>query len=196
MRFELVIFLITLFVVANIYTEGKYMKKLLSYKKYYQMAGVLFLGFMLIWLFKKNPNTAKQIISTSNEYIKYLPIDQNTSRIINPILDFTSKHSFSGGNAAYNEDDYYPISQNKNEERIINSGKKPTIKRSVSETKKKFVSARQNWKCARCNQQLNAYFEVDHKIALKNGGSNHVDNLESLCPNCHREKTAMDNMAL
>lgn len=196
MRFELVIILITLFVVANIYTEGKYMKKLLSYKKYYQMAGVAFLGFMLIWLFKKNPNSAKQIISTSNEYIKYLPIDQNTSRVISPILDFTSKHSFSGGDSAYIEDDYYPVAKNNYESRIRDSGKKTTTKRSVSETKKKFVSARQNWKCARCNNQLNAYFEVDHKIPLKNGGSNHVDNLESLCPNCHREKTAMDNMAL
>ena len=43
-------------------------------------------------------------------------------------------------------------------------------KRSVSETKKKFVVARQNWKCGDCQDQLNAWFEVDHKIRLEYGG--------------------------
>ena len=81
------------------------------------------------------------------------------------------------------------------EKKILSSGKNGT-KRSVSETKKKYVASMQDWKCGQCNKKLTHTFEVDHKIPLKNGGSNHVDNLESLCPNCHREKTAMDNMAL
>jgi 5-methylcytosine-specific restriction endonuclease McrA len=34
----------------------------------------------------------------------------------------------------------------------------------------------------------------NHIISLNNGGSNHVDNLVALCPACHREKTAMENM--
>jgi len=29
---------------------------------------------------------------------------------------------------------------------------------------------------------------------LQHGGSNHVDNLVALCPNCHREKTALESM--
>lgn len=190
MRIEIVIFFITALIIANIYTDGKYLKKALTYQKYYQMIGVAFGALMLYWLFKKNPGQAHQMLSSTNEYLKYLPIDQNTSRIINPILDFTSKHSFS------DERHYDSIQRDiaSNERCIMKSGKSPSIKRSVSETKKKFVSARQNWRCAKCNEQLNAYFEVDHKIALKHGGSNHVDNLESLCPNCHREKTALDNM--
>jgi len=192
MRFEIIIFLLAAFIIVNIYSEGKYLKKLLTYKKYYQMIGVGFVALMLIWLLKKNPKKAHEMLASTNEYIKYLPIDQNTSQIINPILDFTSKHNFSGG-SAYNEE-YAEIKQG--EKRIMRPNNSSSIKRSVSETKKKFVSARQNWKCAKCNDQLNAYFEVDHKIALKNGGSNHVDNLESLCPNCHREKTALDNMGM
>lgn len=192
MRFEIILFLITAFIIANIYTEGKYLKKLSSYKKYYQMVGVAFGALMLFWLFKKNPGKAHEMLSTTNEYIKYLPIDQNTSKIINPILDFTSKHNFS--NSQSHGGNHSEIQQG--EQRVMKSGRGSLIKRSVSETKKKFVSARQNWKCARCGDQLNAYFEVDHKIALKNGGSNHVDNLESLCPNCHREKTALDNMGM
>ena len=94
MRFEIVIFLIAAFIMANIYTDGKYVKMLYSFKKYYQMAGVAFAAFMLYVLIKKNPLRAESIVSASNEYIKYLPIDKNTSNIISPILDFTSKQSF------------------------------------------------------------------------------------------------------
>ena len=42
MRFELVILLVAGFCMANIYTDGKYMTVLLSWKKYYQMAGIAF----------------------------------------------------------------------------------------------------------------------------------------------------------
>ena len=70
--------------------------------------------------------------------------------------------------------------QNAAEQRLENSGKKAT-KRSVSETKKKFVASRQNWKCGDCQTQLNAWFEVDHIKRLEYGGSNHIDNLVALC---------------
>jgi 5-methylcytosine-specific restriction endonuclease McrA len=77
--------------------------------------------------------------------------------------------------------------------RMMNSGK-GTTKRSVSETKKKFVAAGQNWKCGDCKRQLPAWFEVDHVIALHNGGSNEVSNLVALCRDCHGKKTAMDRL--
>jgi hypothetical protein len=37
MRIELVIILIAGFIMANIYTDGKYMRMLMSGKKYYQI---------------------------------------------------------------------------------------------------------------------------------------------------------------
>jgi glycerol uptake facilitator-like aquaporin len=89
MRIEIVIFLITAFLIANVYTEGKFLKKLFTYKKYYQMAGIAFGGIIAWWLFKKNPQKANEMFATSHEYLKYLPIDQNTSNVISPILDFT-----------------------------------------------------------------------------------------------------------
>ena len=55
MRFELVIILIAGFCMANIYTDGKYMNLLLSWKKYYQMAGIGFGALMFYILIKKNP---------------------------------------------------------------------------------------------------------------------------------------------
>ena len=75
MRIELIIILIAGFIMANIYTDGKYMKLVLSWKKYYQMAGVAFGALMLYILLKKNPLRAREIVSASNDYIKYLPID-------------------------------------------------------------------------------------------------------------------------
>jgi 5-methylcytosine-specific restriction endonuclease McrA len=198
MRLELILILIAGFVMANIYTDGKYTKLVLSWKKYYQMAGVAFAALMLYILLKKNPLRARDIVTASNDYIKYLPIDRNTSNIISPILDFTSKQQFANNqHNTPNEQSYnYPIvpmNQQKAESRILQSGKKAT-KRSVSETKKKFVAARQDWKCGNCKNKLPAWFEVDHKTRLEYGGSNHVDNLVALCRDCHGEKTAMENL--
>lgn len=206
MRFELVILLITIFLMTNIYTEGKYWKKLLSYKKYYQMGGVAFGGIMLYWLLKKNPHKANEMIATSHEYLKYLPVDQNTSNVISPILDFTAKQNFkqdiANGQTATGNDfnminmflpGHHSDHAASAETRLLQSGKKAT-KRSVSETKKKYVAARQNWKCGDCEDQLSAWFEVDHKMRLEYGGSNHIDNLVALCRECHGKKTTIENL--
>jgi len=81
----------------------------------------------------------------------------------------------------------------KQEQRILNSGKKST-KRCVSETKKKFVASQQGWVCGDCGNKLPAWFEVDHRIRLDSGGTNHVDNLVALCRDCHGKKTAFENL--
>jgi hypothetical protein len=206
MRIEIIIFLITAALMLNLYTEGKYLKLLNTNKKYYQMAGIAIGGLVVYWLFKKNPLNAGQMILASNEYLKYLPIDKNTSSIISPILDFTSKQNFNLDQYKYpfNEENHpiIPIQSmpNQYERKIMSSGldggdkTSGKTKRSVSETKKKFVAARQGWKCGDCQDQLNAWFEVDHKIRLEYGGSNHVDNLVALCRDCHGKKTTIENL--
>jgi len=182
------------------------------------MAGVLFGAFVIYYLIRKNPNNANRIITTTNEYIKYLPIDSGAASILSPILDFTSKHHFAGGqsstsNSQFNNGDIdnpiLAMPPNRHEQRISQSGQTQSgqtelrqtqsdsvkkTKRSVSETKKKFVAARQNWRCSGCNKQLTAWFEVDHKIRLEYGGSNHIDNLVAMCRECHGEKTTMENL--
>ena len=206
MRIEIYIFAITVFLIWYIYTDGKYVKDLWKWKKYYQMAGIAVGGLFVYWLFKQNPLNAHQMILSSNEYIKYLPLDRSTTSVLSPILDFTSKNIGGGGGGV--GDGQRPVLQmmggggggtggsgvlQSAETRIIQSGKKGT-KRSVSETKKKFVAARQNWHCGDCQTQLSAWFEVDHKVRLEYGGSNHVDNLVALCRECHGKKTAMENL--
>ena len=193
MRFEILLILITGFIVANIYTDGKYFKLLYSWKKYYQMAGVVFGAFMIYWLIKKNPSQAGQILSASNDYVKYLPVDKNTSSIISPVLDFTSRQQFGGSEINSYSNPIIDPRQRSAETKMMMSGKKAT-KRSVSETKKKFVASNQNWRCGKCGDQLSAWFEVDHKIRLEYGGSNHVDNLVALCRECHGRKTTMENL--
>jgi hypothetical protein len=205
MRLEIIIFLIVALMIANVYTDGKYLALLRSNKKYLQMGGIALGGLMLYILFKKFPDRAQNIIRGSNEYLKYLPVDSGTAGMMSPILDFTAKQNIFGGSG---ESDGHPVLdmhggsagtvgtgglQRNAETRILNSGKKST-KRSVSETKKKFVASRQNWKCGDCNEQLSAWFEVDHKIRLEHGGSNHVDNLVALCRNCHGKKTTLENL--
>ena len=124
--------------------------------------------------------------------------------MLSPILDFTSKQDYgmhattmhSGshrGGMHGGSNNQYQQQENRSIDRIAQSGKK-TTKRSVSETKKKYVAARQNWKCDDCKNQLTAWFEVDHKIRLEYGGSNHIDNLVALCRECHGKKTTIENL--
>jgi hypothetical protein len=201
MRFEWILLIGSGLIMANIYTDGKLLKNVLSYKKYYQMAGVAIGALVLYWLFKKNPVHAQNILYHSNEYLKYMPIDRNTTNMLNPILDFTNKFASSNSGDGYAPIVNMPSSQNSYaESRVMSSGlptasdvPKPT-KRSVSETKKKYVAAQQNWHCGDCQRQLPAWFEVDHKIRLEYGGSNHIDNLVALCRDCHGKKTAIENL--
>lgn len=201
MRFEIILFLIAGFIMANIYTDGKYLKIALSWKKYYQMAGVAIGALMIYWLIRRKPAQAREMLSASNDYLKYLPVDKNASSIISPILDFTTKQniladqywgSYSQQDGGYNYP-VVPMRQQQSENRILKSGKQAT-KRSVSETKKKYVASSQNWKCGGCGKQLTAWFEVDHKVRLEYGGSNEVSNLVALCRECHGEKTTMENL--
>ena len=36
-------------------------------------------------------------------------------------------------------------------------------------------------------------YHIDHKKSLADGGSNDVDNLQALCPNCHDLKNKKDS---
>jgi hypothetical protein len=193
MRIELWILLISAFLIYNAYNDGKYTKMLLSYKKYYAMIFYAVLGIGVYLLFKKNPDQGKNMLQYANNVVKYMPIDKSSLELFSPILDFTSKNDNSFMET-YNNIDPSQSQQNyRSEQRILQSGKTGT-KRSVSETKKKYVAANQDWKCGHCQSQLDHTFEIDHKIRLEYGGDNDVQNLIALCRNCHGKKTASENM--
>lgn len=184
MKLELFLLALTYFIVGNIYYEGRYLKAILDNKKYFHMAGVIIGVLVIYWLLKSNPAKAGEIISTSNDYIKHLPVDKDTSTILTPIFDITNVANRYGALQSNNT-----LAQQQ-----IYGGNRKATKRSVSETKKKFVASNQNWQCAGCRKQLNAWFEIDHNVRLEHGGSNHVDNLVALCRECHGKKTTIENL--
>ena len=67
-------------------------------------------------------------------------------------------------------------------------------KRNVSGLLKKKIAASQEWKCGNCKSLLDETYEVDHKKALFQGGTNEPENLVALCPNCHRHKTVEERL--
>lgn len=199
MRLEIIIFGITGFLLYNAYYDGKYTKMLLAYKKYYKMALIGFLALCFYIMIKRNPLQTKDMLLYTNNMIKYMPIDKSSMDMISPIFDLSTKsRSFMEGfnselNAGYNYNPMLVAQQQRNMLSGAVKQEKP-VKRSVSETKKKYVASIQDWKCGQCNKKLTHTFEVDHKIRLEHGGGNDVTNLVALCRECHGEKTAMENM--
>lgn len=192
MKLELIVFGIAAFLIYNAYHDGKYSKLIMSYKKYYQMAFIGFIALCFYLLMKRNPLRCKNMLLYTNNLIKYMPIDKSSMDMISPIFDFTNNasNSFMYNYNSLNNPNFNPQLQ---QQRTLLSGQKVT-KRSVSETKKKYVASIQDWKCGQCNKKLTHTFEVDHKIRLEYGGSNDPSNLVALCRECHGEKTARENM--
>ena len=210
-KFEFIIFIITAGLILNTYYDGKYFKMVetANARKYVKMATF---GLSMYLFLKKNPANSQTIMHHANELIKYMPISRESADMLTPFFDMTNKRAFfSGGNNGNNgngnvdeAEDWSNSGTSKRQQYNINKmmssgGNSSTTtngkatKRSVSESKKKFVAAQQSWKCGDCKRQLPSWFEVDHKIRLENGGSNAVDNLVALCRDCHGKKTAFEN---
>ena len=201
MRLEIFVIAVTAFLVYNTYRDGQYTKMLMSLKKYYKMIFYVIMGIGVYSMLKSNPSRASQLLYYANGVVQGMPIDRSSFDMLSPILDVTG---VSGGGNTYME------SINRIPPRMAESdlkarfrgglggvhevGSGRTTKRSVSETKKKYVASSQNWLCAGCSQQLDHTFEVDHRVRLEYGGSNDATNLVALCRNCHGRKTASENM--
>lgn len=68
-----------------------------------------------------------------------------------------------------------------------------SLKRKLTEREKKFVSSKQDWKCGVCNNTLPPSYQVDHIIPFSICGNDDIDNLMSLCPTCHANKTQLEH---
>jgi len=174
MHIKNIIIIITIFLIYDTYYENKYINQFKTYTKYYKMIGIAIFGigsYVLI-----NNGTKQSNLKIIENFINLVPIDKQSKSLIKPFIQDKEITSIN---------------------RMNNSGKinnNRTCKRSVSETKKKYVASQQEWKCGECNEKLPAWFEVDHIKRLDRGGSNEINNLVALCRNCHGKKTAMENM--
>ena len=215
---EYIVFIITAILIANTYYDGQLLKLFQSNQKWIKIATFGFIGLSLFMFLRRNPENSRQLLFHANDIIKYMPISKGTADMITPFFDMTRvppgvPPPHDGGaiggamggamNSAIGARTAQPIARpslgggtpgaTPAERRLLSSGKNSS-KRSVSETKKKYVAAQQGWTCGDCRRQLPAWFEVDHVIRLEHGGSNHVDNLVALCRDCHGKKTAMENL--
>lgn len=184
MKVELIMLVITGLCIYNVYYNNFLVNWVMKQKRYWQIFGILIGAFSMYLLIKKNPLQTRNILLHANNCVKYMPINRSTVEQFAPIFDFT------------NENMHYenlPVDQAASCMSQVNNTEKK-IKRCVSETKKKYVASMQDWKCGNCSQKLNAWYEIDHKQRLDNGGTNDVNNLVALCRECHGQKTAMENM--
>jgi len=196
MRLEIFVLGLTAFFIYNAYNDGKYTKMLLTFKKYYKMIFYALLGIGIYVLLKRNPSQGRNMLLYANNVVKFMPIDKTSMDMLSPVFDFTSTCDRSFMESFNNIDDTNIMGSTglcNSDKRIVNSGKNGT-KRSVSETKKKYVASQQEWKCGHCESRLDHTFEIDHKVRLEYGGGNDVQNLIALCRNCHGKKTASENM--
>jgi predicted ATP-grasp superfamily ATP-dependent carboligase len=158
---------------------------LFSYKKYYKIVLYILGGLFIYYILKKKPEQFKNIVQSGNNLLKYMPIDKQAVNMLNPIFDLTNnsfveKFDENMNNSLFKENETQPEPKNTPNTKV---------KRSVSESKKKYIGSKQGWKCSSCNKILDHTYEIDHKLALKDGGDNSIENLTALCVHCHRLKT-------
>ena len=63
---------------------------------------------------------------------------------------------------------------------------KPTKRKHIPKAIREAVFKRDNYRCVKCGSTRN--LEIDHKVSLANGGTNHIDNLQTHCQDCNRRK--------
>ena len=122
MKLEIIVLAITGLLVANAYYDGKYLKLLLSWKKYYQMIGIAFMGISVYWFMKKNPGESKSLVSHATNFIRYMPIDKDTNSLVNTFAN----NPFLLSNPEFN---FQPNSNVNSQRRMMQSGK--STKRSA-----------------------------------------------------------------
>ena len=163
---------------------------------YYSKYIALFIPFILIYL---RPDLKKKILSTFKA-IDNQPIYKNMNNMMHSYMETKHSNPPQQHQQQYSQPQTGQMPMNNrmnmiNRKNIIPNNN-TNHKRSVSESKKKYIASNQKWKCSHCNQILDNTYEVDHIIPLYKGGSNELNNLEALCRNCHGKKTFKDKLGI
>lgn len=59
---------------------------------------------------------------------------------------------------------------------------------AISSKKKRFIHHKHNWECVNCGCGIIHKLTVDHIKPKSKGGTNDVNNLQTLCFKCNQEK--------
>ena len=86
------------------------------------MAFIAFAGLCVYIYLKKSPQNSREFFANANGYIKYLPVDRQTTSILAPIIDFTGKTIGDSINSNYNKVNQNPYNNLTAQQRkILNS---------------------------------------------------------------------------
>ena len=64
----------------------------------------------------------------------------------------------------------------------------------ISAALSKRVAHSQKWACATCRDMLPSAYQIDHIVALADGGADAKHNMQALCANCHADKTQREHL--
>jgi len=189
MKFEvLVVIVIGAFIYDAYYCGGKYLRWIQSLRRYYKTAMYVAGAIFLYVIIKSGDRRAHDVMFHGFNFLRTLPLERSYVNGLSPVFDMTGDTD-NGFMSEVNDSGVSRINP-----LFPAHVPRRSTKRSVSEAKKRYVAASQNWQCANCQQILNHTFEVDHITRLEFGGSNDVSNLSALCRNCHGIKTARENI--
>ena len=109
------------------------------------MATFAFIGLSMYVFINKNPQQSQNLVKNATDFIKYMPMDSNTSDLLTPLFDFTNAQD----KMSHFRQQNIQMNLSPQQKRMMHSGGNSS-KRCVSETKKKYVASSQGWKCATC----------------------------------------------
>ena len=111
--------------------------------------------------------------------------------VIIPVYDFFMLNCLDSNQLLY-------VALSRAKEKIIFVNKKEQFdstsnRKMFSEFEKQSIASANDYKCNICTADLvDREFDIDHKIPISKGGKNSVENLQPLCKNCHKNKTAKE----
>lgn len=65
----------------------------------------------------------------------------------------------------------------------------------ISQKMRITIASRQEFKCNVCKNLFTDAWQIDHTVALCDGGSDEESNMQALCCPCHKDKTAAEARA-
>jgi hypothetical protein len=203
-HYLLLVGIFVLFLINEFYLKSKITNLFNNFNKFaYSILLILTIIFGL-YTYKQKPEILLNILNPLSKK-KQPDIFSMSTELINNF--YPDKEKITDSQSILTKPN---IDLNKNSDNIINNANKTDNtdntnnkseiqvkhKRNVSETKKKYVAADQHWKCGNCNNELDASFEVHHKVPLYMGGDNDSNNLVALCRNCHGKETVKDKVSV
>ena len=123
-----------------------------------------------------------QILKRLDEYT----VAKTKLRIIEDVLK--SEINFAGDEAHEYDLEYDIDIEDKRKDR-----RKRKRATEFTTFQKKKIASDQRWKCKSCKKTLDEKYQVDHIVAVCDGGTSEYDNGQALCPSCHALKTKRDD---